>query len=100
MDRLRVAGLTGNLQAREVGGPAGLVFRAEPVQKIPGKNAGVVAVGKSQADGVVADWLDGGDADLAFAGDEFFLRLAVALDFGAGAFDAQKFGREVVGDPV
>jgi hypothetical protein len=40
----------------------------------------------------VADRLDCHDADMAASGDGFALAGAVALHFGAGAFDAQIFG--------
>jgi hypothetical protein len=64
------------------------------VQVFPGVDAGVVQIVEGEADGVIADRFDADDADVAAAGDGLFLIGAVALDFGARAFDAEVFGGE------
>lgn len=54
------------------------------VQQIPGINAGMVTIGKPGADRVITHWFDGGDSDLALAGLQAFLPLAVAAHLGGG----------------
>src|SRR5262249_45010605 len=70
------------------------------MQVDPGIDPGVVAVIEGEPDGVVADRVDLGNTNPSLAVDQLFLRRAVALDLGRGAFDAEIFRGIVEGRGV
>src|SRR5258708_25071257 len=92
---LRLAAEAALLQLVEIGAPALLLFDAELVEIGPGKDAGIVEIVEFDADRVIADRLDGKDADMGTAVDKLFLRRIVALHLGRRALDAEIFGGEV-----
>src|SRR5215208_2050365 len=100
MTGLRVAAQPAIEQGGLVGGPLFGVAVAELAQVRPAIDAGVVAIIEHDADGVVADRLDGGDLHMAAAGYDLLLAGSMALHFGRRALDAQILGRQRVGDAV
>src|ERR1700674_1138333 len=62
----------------------------------PGEEAGVVAVRKGEADGIVADRIDRADRDIGLARHRLALLGAVTLHLRRGAEDAQQFGGKVI----
>src|SRR5437016_5371994 len=77
----RVAFDAGFAQPPLVVGPQLLLLRAQEIQVVPGKNAGVVAVGKSRLHRVVAHRLEHRQVDAALAGLQHLLARPVALHF-------------------
>src|SRR5919107_95862 len=96
---LRVSAQPAIEQGGLVGGPVFGVAVAELAQIGPAVDAGVMTVVEHDADGVVADRLDGGDLHMAAAGHDLLLAGAVALHLGRRALDAQVLGRQRVGVP-
>src|SRR5271154_2631420 len=84
---LRLPGKPLGRQRGQISGPELLALLAQLVEMGPGKDAGVVEIVELDADGVVAHGLKLQDADMGPAGDDLFLRGAVTLDLGRGAFD-------------
>ena len=85
LDRaLRVPAEAPLLQRVEVGAPDRVAALREVPQVRPGIDARGVQIVEVEADGVVSDRLDQGDADMAAAGDDGFA-FAVAHDFRRGA---------------
>ena len=82
------------LERGEIVAPALVVLAAELVEIVPGIDAGVVQIVEDDAHGVIADRLDGDDADMGAPGDQRLLAGAVALHLGRRAFDAQIFRRQ------
>src|SRR4029079_3417100 len=68
---------------------------AELAQVCPGVEPGIVTVVEGQADGVVADRVDGRDRNIDLAGTGDALVAAVALNLGRRTEDAQKLGRQL-----
>src|SRR5688500_7089325 len=97
---LRVSAQPAIEQGGLVGGPFFGVAVAELAQIGPAVDAAVMAVVEHDADGVVADRLDGGDLHMAAAGHDLLLAGSVALHLGRRALDAQVLGRQRVGDAV
>ena len=64
------------------------------MEDVPAEQPGVMAVVKHQADSVIADGLDAGDGDMAFAGRRGFLAGTMALNLGRRRFHAQQFGAQ------
>ena len=64
----RVARQAARGQLVKVGGPEMVVILAKPPQVLPRVDAAVVPIIEDEADGVVADGLDAGDANKATAG--------------------------------
>src|SRR5690242_2286475 len=77
----------------EIGLPDPALVTAEPIQRRPGIDPGLMPIVEPDADRVVADRLDLGQADTAFAGYRHLLARVVALHLGRRAFDAQQLGR-------
>ena len=94
VQRCRVARQAILFQRVEIGLPVLFLVDAEVVQRFPGIDAGGVAVGETQTDGVVADRLQLHDADFALARDQHLLPGAVALHFGGRRIHAQVFRRQ------
>lgn len=76
--------------------PMGIGVLCQVVQVVPVVQAAVVAVGKSEFEGVLACGLDVGQADFSFACLQFFLAVSVTAHFGAGRVNAQQFGTDAV----
>src|SRR6185437_14813811 len=79
----------------QVMGPLGFAVAAQLVEVLPGVEAGVVAVVEDQLHGVLADRLDGADADGLFTEHQGFLAGAVALHLGRGGIDTQVLERQL-----
>src|SRR5690606_29287694 len=62
--------------------PENILVQAQFQQVVPAEDAGVVAVVKADADGVVAGFFDGLDADIFLAPLQYLLAGAVTLDLG------------------
>ena len=83
--------VAGCLQARHVLLPQRILAAAQLIQVIPAEDAGVVPVREGRLDRVIADLLDIGDADFAFAQLQHFLARAVALHFSRWRIHTQIF---------
>src|SRR4051794_33934817 len=73
MAGLRIAAQSAIEQGRLVGSPALGVAVAQLPQIRPAEDAAVVAVVEHDADGVMANRLDGGDLHMTLAGDDLLL---------------------------
>ena len=70
------------------------LLRAEEVQVVPREDAGLVAVGETRQDRVVADRLERRDLDLALARLQDLLPRPVALHFRRRRIDAHQLERD------
>src|SRR5450830_703753 len=86
-----VAGEAGGFQFLQIGFPHCILVAAELVEVFPGKNAAGMLVGENRFDAIVADRLDANDADIALAGLQRFLAVAVAAHLGGRRIHTQQF---------
>ena len=76
--------MSGRFQALQVVRPVFFHVRAEFVQRVPGIDAGIMAVVEMQADGVVTDLLDLVDIHVFLADLENLFPRPVSLHFRGG----------------
>jgi hypothetical protein len=79
--------------------PVGIAVPAHVVQRLPGVDAGVVAVVKIRLDGVIADRVDLGDGDIPSSKAisktrDFWCRL-ISIGFGVSVISQCPFSRVV-----